>query len=286
MQMETAMNKSEVLRGMLGSGDTLVMPDAYDAISARIIEHSGFKAIQCSGYSISIAACYQAETDLGLAENVETTRKIVNAVNVPVMADAEDGYGDPKALANTVREFIRAGAAGANIEDLIPSAKRECKLVDEALMVEKIIAAREATAPEGNPNFIINARTDALRAFDTREIGLKEAIKRANRYMSAGADLAFICYTATLDEVKLLRKEVNGPISIAAGQPYNIREFTIDDLREQGVARVSLPTLAILSSIHALMKSVSLISRSDGFAEIDSEGLYCSQADLTALLRR
>lgn len=279
------MNKTTQFRQMLTSGETLVMPDAYDPISARIIEHAGFKAVQCSGFSMSIAACYQSEADLSLMENVATTRKIAESVSVPVMADGEDGYGDPEAVKHTVREFIDAGAAGINIEDLIPSRTSARRIVDPELMVEKLIAAREAAVAAGNPDFIVNARTDALCAFPTRAEGLDEAIKRANRYLEAGADLAFICYTATLDEVKALVGEIHGPISIAAGQPYNIREFTVGDLREQGVARVSLPSLAILSSIRGVVASISFVSEPDGFNRIADDGLCCSWDELSALLR-
>jgi 2-methylisocitrate lyase-like PEP mutase family enzyme len=280
------MNNSAILCKLLTSGETLIMPDAYDPISARIIERAGFKAVQCSGGSIAIAACHPSEADLCLADNVEATRRIANTVNVPVMADGENGYGDPDEVDNTVRQFIRAGAAGVNIEDLIPKRGNEYRIIDSALMVEKLIAAREAAVSEGDSDFIINARTDALRAFDDRKDGLKEAIVRANHYLDVGADLAFICYTATLDEVKSLTREIHGPISIAAGMPYNIREFTIDDLRQHGVTRVSLPMLAILSTVQSLSKSISLISEPKGFSRIADDGLYCSAADLFALSKR
>lgn len=277
------MNKSAQLKNMLTSGETLVMPDAYDPISARIIERAGFKAVQCSGYSMSIAACYQSEADLSIDENIETTRRIAKSVGIPVMADGEDGYGGPEEIKDTIRGFIEAGAAGINIEDLIPSRNWECRIVDVSLMLEKLTAARESSAVV--PDFIINARTDALKAFDTREEGLKEAVKRANLYIEAGADLAFICYTATLYEVKTLVCEIRGPISIAAGQPYNIGEFTVDDLRREGVRRVSLPTLAIMASIQGMSSSISLIDQPNGFCRIVEEGLLFSRAGLTDLLR-
>lgn len=279
------MNKSAELREMLNAEETLVMPDAYDPISARVIERSGFKAVQCSGYSISIAACLQAEEYLSLEENVEATRRITRSVSVPVMADGEDGYGPPDTVAGNVRQFIRAGAAGINLEDQIPTRGRECRIVDTSLMVEKITAARDAAAAEGNPELVINARTDSLRAFEHRGDGLKEAVERANTYLNAGADLAFVCYAATLDEVRTLAKEIHGPISIAAGMPYNIREFTIDDLRQLGIARVSLPVLAILSAVRALSASVSFASRFDGFSRIVDDQFYCAPEELSALLQ-
>lgn len=279
------MNKSTQLRELLNSGETLVMPDAYNSISARVIEHSGFEAIQCSGFSMSIADCYSAEADLSLQANVAITGRIAGSVEVPVMADGEDGYGGPEAVQRTVSEFIDAGAAGMNIEDLAPSHACECRIVDPTLMVEKLLAAREAAVAKGDYDFIINARTDALRAFTNRNEGLHEAIARANRYLNAGVDLAFICYTATLEEAKTLVREVHGPISIAAGQPYNIREFCIDDLRMLGIARVSLPTLAIMSAIEATAKALSLIMEPDGFSRIIEEGLCASRETLAELLR-
>ncbi len=84
------------------------MPDAYDPISAKLIENARFKAIQCSGYSFSIAAGYKREIDVSLDENIDRTRRIVESVDVPVMADAEDGYGGPEDVINTVERFIQS----------------------------------------------------------------------------------------------------------------------------------------------------------------------------------
>jgi 2-methylisocitrate lyase-like PEP mutase family enzyme len=117
------MNKNVILKNLLNSGETLIMPDAYDPISAKLIENTGFKAIQCSGYSFSIAAGYKREIDVSLEENIEWTRRIVESVDVPVMADAEDGYGDTAEVINTMIRFINVGVAGVNLEDQIPDGK-------------------------------------------------------------------------------------------------------------------------------------------------------------------
>ena len=166
----------------------------------------------------------------------------MESVDVPVMADAEDGYGDPEEVINTVERFILIGAAGVNLEDQIPDGKNKVSVVDGDLMERKIIVARETSEVLDNPYFIINARTDALRSTVDRSAGLELAINRANQYLEIGADLAFITYVETLNEVKTLIQEVDGPISIAAGLYYNIKNFSINDLKEYGVARVSLPT--------------------------------------------
>ena len=113
------MDKIALLRELLTSPDTLVMPDAYDPLSARIIESLGFQAVQCSGYSFALAACCPSEAALGFERNLALTKSIVEAVQVPVMADAEDGFGGPPVVAQTARAFIRAGVAGINIEDQV-----------------------------------------------------------------------------------------------------------------------------------------------------------------------
>ena len=113
------MNKSTLLRGLITSPEMLLMPDAYDPLSARLIESVGFKAVQCSGYSFALAARCSSEAALGLERNLAMTKAIVEAVDVPVMADGEDGFGDPSVVAETVRAFIRVGVAGINIEDQV-----------------------------------------------------------------------------------------------------------------------------------------------------------------------
>ncbi len=272
-----------ILKNLLNSGETLIMPDAYDPISAKLIENSGFKAIQCSGYSFSIAAGYKREIDVSLDENIEWTSRIVESVDVPVMADAENGYGGPEDVINTVERFMRIGVIGVNLEDQIPDGKNKVSVVDGDLMEWKIIVARETAEVLDNPDFIINARTDALRSTEDRSAGLELAIDRANQYLEAGADLAFITYVETLDEVKTLTQEVDGPISIAAGLYYNIKNFSINDLKKCGVARVSLPTLLIFSCLGAIRKSLNFIIE-DNLLNTDMNALLYPVQDLNSLL--
>ena len=279
------MNKSKKLKKLLNSSETLIMPDAYDPISARLIEKAGFKAVQCSGYSFSIAAGYKREIDVTLDENIEWTRRIVEAVDVPVMADAEDGYGGLEEVIETVDRFIQAGVAGLNIEDQIPDGKTPLSIVDGDLMAQKIILARETAKAENNHDFIINGRTDALRSAENRDKGLEIAIGRANQYIEAGADLAFITYVETIEEVKKIVREVKGPVSVAAGMPYNVKEFSIHDLVKCGVARVSLPTLLIYSSLQAINSSLEHLEDDEllKFAENGSLYSYDNLKDLLAI---
>lgn len=267
------MNQRESLKNLLFSGKTLVMPDAYDPISARLIEKSGFKAIQCSGYSFSVAAARQKEIDISRTENVEITRRIVNAVEIPVMADAEDGYGRADDLKKTMNMFMEAGVAGLNLEDQILDTTNGVCIIDEEDMVEKIHIARKSAETSGNLDFVINGRTDALKSLKDREKGLNLAVERANIYLDAGADIAFVPYIETLDEVETLVNQIKGPISIALGMPYNIKNISIKDLKDLGIARVSLPTLLIYSSLKSVSESLNRIKNED-IVGIDENMLY------------
>ena len=153
-------------------------------------------------------------------------------------------------------------------------------------MIEKIKAAREAAKHEGQPDLIINGRTDALAAASDRSAGLDESIARANLYLDAGADLAFITGVATLEEVKALVHSIHGPVSIAAGLPYNINNMSVADLRACGVARVSLPVVAVFSAISAINRALTTLRDSQDFSPILQAKLYCSSDDISRLLAK
>jgi len=280
------MNHCTRLKELLNSGTTLVMPDAYDPVSARIIEQCGFMAVQCSGGSYSISRGYKSEAELLYHDNLEQTRRIVEAINIPVMADGEDGYGDAQAMDRTIRDFIAVGAAGINIEDQILGSSGPTEVIDKQAMIEKIMAAKEAKRSAGCPDFIINARTDALKAGADRAANRKKAIERANDYLTAGADLVFAAHANTLEEVLLLKKEIQGPLSIAAGMPYNIKAFSVNDLIELKLARVSLPMIMIQASIQGMLKSLMSIKKSNRFEDIVNNDLVCSNIDIMNLQNR
>jgi 2-methylisocitrate lyase-like PEP mutase family enzyme len=279
------MSKASILRSLLAAPGTLIMPDAYDPLSARIIESVGFQAVQCSGYSFSLAACSASEADFGFDRNLALTRSIVEAVDVPVMADGEDGFGDPSVVAETVRSFVRAGVAGINLEDQILGQPGVRGIIDGRLMIEKIQAAREAARQEGQPELVINGRTDALAVASDRAAGLRESIERANLYLEAGGDMAFVTRVITLDEVKTLVREIHGPLSIAAGLVYNIRELSIADLMACGVARVSLPAIAVFSAIQAIRRTLTAVRDAHDFSAVMRENMLCSAEDVSALFR-
>lgn len=280
------MNPRETLQHLLRTERPLIMPDAYDGLSARLIAAARFKAVQCSGFSMALASRAVPEAKLDFEKNLEITRDMVQAAGVPVMADGEDGFGPPARVFEVVRAFVDAGVAGINIEDQVLPASQAKAVVDRSLMIEKIRAAREAAAGAGAGDLVVNARTDALTVYPQRAEGLREAIDRGNHYLDAGADLVFVMGVDSLAEAKRLAGEIHGPVSIAAGLPNNIAAMSIRELRECGVARVSLPTVAVLSAIRALSQTLSIIHRTEDFHEIVEQGLLSSMADAAKIMSR
>jgi len=278
------MRMSQTLRELIQDPATLVMPDAYDAISARVIERAGYAAVQCSGFSIAVSFGYGKETDVSLEENVEQTRRIAAAVSVPVMADGEDGFGEGEALRACIQRYVEVGAAGANIEDQNLRQAGGERVIPMSRMLGKIRDAREAAAEAGDPGFVINARTDALVSCADRAAAQFLAIERANEYLAASATLCFVMGIRTLDELRLFAREVAGPLSVAAGLPYNLGEFTVADCCEIGVARVSLPTVAVMSTVKAMVDTLAELRSTQRFDGLVSRGALMDMPALQALL--
>jgi 2-methylisocitrate lyase-like PEP mutase family enzyme len=221
-----------------------------------------------------------------LDKNLDTTRDIVRAVSIPVMADGEDGFGPPSTVYKTVGAYLDVGVSGINIEDQVLPPSKTKGVINPVLMVEKIRAAREAARKHHAEDLLINARTDALATSADRSKGIDEAITRGKKYLQAGADLIFVTAVSTPDEAKRLVDGIQGPVSIAAGMPYNIKTLTIGQLRACGVARVSLPAIAVFSAIQAIKQTLSIIRDSDTFEGIREKGLLCSPEDISQVLSR
>ena len=177
------------LRELLAGPEPVLAPGAYDALSARLVERAGFPAVYMTGFGAS--ASLLGRPDVGLLsfdEMAGHARRLAQAVSVPLIADADDGYGNPLNVMRTVREYAAAGVAALHIEDQV--APKRCghmegkEVIDAAEMVEKVRAAVEA---RGDGELLIIARTDA-RAVE----GLDAALERARRYREAGADALFV----------------------------------------------------------------------------------------------
>jgi 2-methylisocitrate lyase-like PEP mutase family enzyme len=176
------------LRARLQSGKILVAPGAYDALSARLLEQAGFEAVYRGGYAASAAAF--ALPDLGittLTDMVDHLRRMTNAIDLPVIADADTGYGEVPQVVHTVHELEAAGAAAIQFEDQV--FPKRCGHMEGKKVIpaeEMVIKLRAALAARRNPETVIIARSDA-----TAVTGLDDAIARSRMYADAGADVLF-----------------------------------------------------------------------------------------------
>ncbi len=192
-----------------------VMPNAWDAGSALVLAQAGFKAIATTSAGVAFSlgkpdyAVPDSRRAVGRDEMFERIRQITKLVDGPVNGDLEAGYGDaPYAVAETLRLAIGAGLAGGNIEDARPRSEG---LYDEDLAVTRIVAAREAI--QDNP-FVLTARTDVLL---TPGGDFATCVRRANRYLEAGADCVFTPGAPDLATVAALAREIHGPLNIVMG---------------------------------------------------------------------
>ncbi|HET6873168.1 MAG TPA: isocitrate lyase/PEP mutase family protein, partial [Acidimicrobiales bacterium] len=195
------------LRRLLAGDGPVVAPGAYDALSARLIEDAGFPAVYMTGFGT--AASLLGRPDIGLvssSEMIDHARRIAGCVAVPVIADADTGYGNPINVLRTVREYERAGVAGIHLEDQV-MPKRCGHLTGKVLVpVEEMTAKiRAAVAARSDPDFVLIARTDA-RAVE----GLDAAIRRASSYLEAGADVLFVEAPESEDEVETIARTFAG----------------------------------------------------------------------------
>ena len=254
--------QSTRLRELIKAGPTLFVPGCFNAMSARVLENAGFPVIYMSGYGTSLSLTGLPDAGLlTLTEMVANARYIASAVTVPVIADADNGYGNALNVIRTVREYIGAGIAGIHLEDQV-SPKR-CGHVAGRLVVPleeavgKMRAAHD-TRRELDPDFLLIARTDARGASGG---SLEEAIKRANALLAAGADLAFVEGPTSLDEVKRVCAEVKGPVF------YNMTgvspRFSLEEMKALKIA--------ITISAGALMRT-SLIAMHDLAVKLRDEG--------------
>ena len=262
------MKKTSLLRKYILERNALVCPGAHDVISAKLIEQSGFKALQVSGFGLS--ASYLGLPDMafiGFSDVVHFTKNIVDAVDIPVMADADTGYGNSINAMYVTREFIRAGAAGMNIEDQV--FPKRCghlegkQIIPLEEMVLKIRACTEARNGI-DPDFVINARTDAIAV-----AGVDEAIRRGNAYAQAGADLIFVEAPRSVEQIERIVTEINAPVSVnlmdavVGGKTPLV---SIDTLRKLGVARVSIPVGPLFAAVRGMREYLDAI-KGDRIAE-------------------
>lgn len=232
----------------------LLLPNAWDPISARLFEAAGFKAVATTSGGLAWALGYQDGEHAPWPEVVAATRRIARVVNVPVSADIEMGYGEaPQDVERNVAEIIGAGAVGINIEDGLPTASERIRTTQGA--AERIRAARRAADAAGVP-IVINARTDVyhLNIGDERD-RFSDVVQRAEAYVDAGADCVFVFGHVDIEIAGKLAAAIKAPINIVGrpGMP------SAQALERIGIARVSTasgPSMAIMEATRDLARSL------------------------------
>ncbi|WP_417599591.1 isocitrate lyase/PEP mutase family protein [Pararhodobacter oceanensis] len=280
------MKPTHRLRELLAGDDLLVSPGVYDVYSLRAVEQAGFKTACTTG--AGIANSRYGFPDLGimsLSENLEVCRTLARSVSIPVMADADTGYGNPSTVFEVTRLFEETGVAGINIEDQL-SPKR-CghmdgkEVISQAEMVKKIEAACDARRDD---DFVILARTDAI-AIE----GIDAAIERAQAYARAGADLIFADAVHSEEQIQKIVDAVEIPISVNMGFGIRQRPTTplipLSRLHEIGVRRVTLPRMLPAAALNSMTLALAELKSAMESGEIQHRpDLLCSIDDIWNLM--
>jgi len=234
MDIRKQAEKAEKFRKLHHGPRLLLLANAWDVASARILEECGHPAIATSSAAVAYSLGYVDGQRISRDEMLEVSGRIARATNIPVTADLEAGYGTtPKDMADTVKAAIAAGIIGMNLEDV--TGDDESSLVDLPLQVEKIRAIREAASSAGVP-FVLNARTDIyLLPIGPEATRFERTVERLRAYREAGADCLFAPGVYDLATIAKLVKEVEAPLNILANPACP----PVTEMEKAGVARVS-----------------------------------------------
>jgi 2-methylisocitrate lyase-like PEP mutase family enzyme len=239
---------------------SIVFPGVYDTLSAKLVERAGFPMSFISGYSV--AASTIGEPDLGLltqTEIVERARRVCGSVDIPILVDADTGYGNPLNVIRTVKELISAGAAGCFLEDQVWPKKcghmRGKKVVDRDEYVNKIRAAVEARAGR---DFFIVARTDALAA-----ASLEEALARVTAAREAGADASFVEAPESLAQMAEIGRRAPKPIVANMIEKGKTPVLSRAELSRMGFDLILYPLAGIFAAAQALKEVYEKLKRDE-----------------------
>ena len=249
------MSRASTLRALLKQDGMVVAPGAYDCITARTIAQAGFSAVYMTGAGTAATLGYPDYGLVTMSEMADNAGRIVAAVDVPVIADADTGYGNELNTTRTVREYERRGVAGLHIED--QGFPKKCGHLDNKVIVpldEYLAKVRAAVAARRDPDFLIIARTDSRAV-----LGLEEAIRRANAALAAGADMAFVEAPQTVEEVAAVPKLVKGPCLFNNVWRGKSPDIAFDDAQRMGYKVTIVPGMlfkAVIGVCDATLKQL------------------------------
>ena len=238
------MSQASKLRSLLSGDAMVVAPGVYDGITARLVEQAGFSAAYMTGAGTSLSRGYPDLGLLTLTEMAGNATVITRTIDLPLIADADTGYGNELNVTRTVREYESAGVAGMHLEDQV-SPKRCGHLAGKEVVGTDEFTAkiRAAAAARRDPAFVLIARTDSRAV-----LGLEEAVARANAALAAGADMAFVEAIPTLEELAAVPRRVNGPCLLNVVHGGKTPEINLLDAQAMGYRLAILPSL-LLSTI-------------------------------------
>ncbi len=270
------MSKCKILNDLIQARTALPVPGVYDAFSARLVEQAGFQACQVSGFAVAAALLGLPDVGiLSMRDQINAVQCIANAVDIPVMADGDTGFGNALSAYHTVRLMESAGAAGINIED--QTFPKRCGHMNDKSVIpteEMVQKVRAAVSARRDQHFVINARTDAI-ATD----GVAAAIARANAYMDAGATLVFIEAPGTREDIATIVRSVHGPVSFnMVGAPGGkTPSVSLAELRELGVGRVSFPGVTLASAGAAMRRALKALADDGDLLAVDQDLMSFSE---------
>jgi 2-methylisocitrate lyase-like PEP mutase family enzyme len=239
------MTQAARFRELLRRDGMVVAPGAYDCITARLIERAGFDAVYMTGAGTAATLGYPDFGIVTMSEMVANAGRIAAAVALPVIADADTGYGNELNVVRTVREYETVGVAGIHIED--QGFPKKCGHLDDKEIVPRedwLAKIRAAATARHSPDFLIIARTDARAV-----AGFDEAIARANLAIAAGADMAFVEAPQTLEEVAALPRLVNGPCLLNVVRGGKTPDVDLREAEIMGYKLAIVPGLLIKNVI-------------------------------------
>ena len=234
----------------MNSDGMVLAPGAYDGLTAKLVAQAEFSAVYMTGAGTSCSHGYPDYGLITMSEMVANAGRMADAVNQPVISDADNGYGNELNTFRTIQEFEKAGVAGVHLEDQA-FPKRCGHLEDKELIplddyLAKIRAAADARR---DPNFVIIARTDARAS-----LGFEEAVKRCNAALQAGADVAFLEAPQNMDEIAAAPREINGPCLLNVVRGGKTPEIEFVQAKEMGYRIAIVPGLLFVQVIGACEK--------------------------------
>lgn len=256
--------KALAFRQMHRTPPLLVLPNAWDAVSARLFELAAFPALATTSAGIAAVLGYPDGQRISRNQMLEMVGRIVASVSVPISADLEAGYGQTvEQIAATAKALVQVGAVGMNFED--GTGRADKPLADVAFQVEAIQAIRAVTDGMNVP-LVLNARTDVfLRSKGEEAERLKEAVQRANAYRAAGADCLFLIGVKERDTIAQLEREIHGPVNVLTGPSAP----SLAELEQMGVARVTFGSglMATLPLVRRMAQELRASGTYDSFAQ-------------------